>query len=209
MTQRFDQLKSEIFQRSQEKVNFDLATLEWNHVVLREIGESNCLCGQEIKHRHYLRHRATNEEVIIGSTCIFRFMQANQPLVEAAKLAEYEHVRHPCGRCQKMTKHPENCKRCDKLILVEQREREKMEQVRREEQILLDARHARLAREAKWGQVLTMINFEALNQGEHDFVLSVYYRGMNGRAMTPKQRAWLGKIIATKPSGKCHHVIEG
>lgn len=189
MNPRFERLKLEIFQRSQEKESFERAVLEWDHVKMED-GGGSCLCEQEIKYKHHLRHRQTGEEVVVGSICVFRFMRPNIRVVAAAERAEYEFVRKPCGRCEKWTKHPQFCKKCEKEPLRLAEEQRKIEAAAAE----------KLRREALWKKVESMIYVPALNQVEREFVCeSVRTSVLAGRILSPKQRSWLRLIMTTRP----------
>jgi hypothetical protein len=117
MNHRFQALKAEIFARSCKKSDWDKAILEWKEIGVNLPGvpkAGKCLCTQEIENEHTLKHKETREEVVVGSVCIFRFMNANTKLIEEAKRAEYERVRRICNRCTEWTKQPEYCKKCQK-----------------------------------------------------------------------------------------------
>lgn len=116
MSARFERLKMEVLERSQEKNCFERAIIEWKFAkMVKPSVAKYCLCTQEIGTDFQLVHKVTGQEITVGSICIHRFWLPSVELVKAVDRAEYEADRRPCDRCAEWTVHPEYCKNAKKL----------------------------------------------------------------------------------------------
>ena len=203
MSSRFERLKIEILERSEEKRVFEKAVLEWKYIrIVKPSHAQFCLCSQKIEKDFVIKNVLNGTEAVVGSVCVNRFMYHNVQLVKDVVRAEYEHVCRPCNRCKEWTKHPDICKKCEKYekeldkdaeayaareLLLEQ---ERIQQIEMKRQLIL--------RTEKWEKLKSMIP-DKLNSVEWEFVYeSVHGCIMRNKKLSDKQRAWLRRIVMSR-----------
>ena len=200
MNPKFERLKIEILKLSEEKHSYEKAVLEWRLIKIAVPScVEFCLCTTKIETNFVIKNVLNGTEVVVGSVCVKRFMYRNVQLVKDVVRAEYEHVRRPCDRCKKWTKHPDICKKCEKELDKDAKEyaaREILLEQEREQQI--EMKRQMLLRTEKWEKLKSMIP-DKLNSVEYKFVYeSVHGCIMRDKKLSDKQRAWLRKIVMSR-----------
>ena len=102
------ELRTAIFERSIEKIDWNRASAEWSSGTRwTEEDWERCVCGEHIKERCEIIHRITHESLIIGNRCINQFHDV-LPLCEYCEVnCVPTIVSRYCVRCRVPSARPD------------------------------------------------------------------------------------------------------
>lgn len=106
----FEKFKSTLIDKSIGNT-FHEALDEWDFIAMSR-DDDNCICGKKIVHTNTMYNMENGNEIIVGSTCVKKFMKDNERIMTAHQIMNYNENARQKGRLKR------RCKTCSKVFTI-------------------------------------------------------------------------------------------